>query len=564
MASMNGVFKVSVTGLNAAQRGLSTTAHNIANADTPGFSRQSAEFVTRPAFGTAGGFIGNGVVGSTVRRVVDEFLNVELRTETGRLAEAKTIAELSAQLDNFLASSASAVGASVNSFFGAMQDLSADPSSTVARELLLSEADNLASRFSSVDGRLNALRDSADDLLRSSVAEVNELAVAIAQLNEAIARERGAFQQPPNDLLDQRDALVRRISEHIDVSTYAQDNGAINVSVASGQSLVTGSMASRLAVGHNPFDPSQAEISIVVGSVRSVITAQVRGGAIAGAVNFRDGLLQSTQNQLGQLAISISAAVNERHRLGQDLSGRLGQDLFTALFDSPRVRAHESNVGDGQISATVISPSSVSASDYLLQRSGGAYTLTRLDDGVVTNLTGFPTNADIIDGVEISLVGGTLADGDQFLVSPTRAAAGDFALEPLSADALAAALPIRADASAANRGPASATLAVNAPSNDLLIRFGPGATTYDVVDRTSGATLLSGASYVSGADIAVNGLSFAISGAPARRRRICRPRHGRFGRRECRKRCDWPHNGRRIRSESHRSRNDYVRFAIEL
>ncbi|MCH9670892.1 MAG: flagellar hook-associated protein FlgK [Gammaproteobacteria bacterium] len=515
MASMNGIFKVGVSGLQAAQRGLDTAGHNIANINTPGFSRQSAEFVTRPAYGTGNGFIGNGVSTNTIRRIVDGFVTAELQVGTSKFSEAQTLADFSGQLDNLLASSGTSLDASMQGLFSAFSDLSTDPSSTVARDLVLSQGATLAQRFGVLEQRLSALSGGVNEVLRTSVAEINGLAGALATLNEEIARNEGRFQQqPPNDLLDQRDELVRRLAEHIDVSTIPQDNGALNVSVGSGQALVTGSRASELVVTSDPFDPSQAHVSVRVGSVTSDITAQISGGKISGALTFADTVLEPARNQVGLLAHGLSAAMNERHQLGQDLLGARGRELFTSLANTARALGHSANTGTATLALEVQSPSALSGSDYVLARSGASYSVTRQSDGQVTTLTGFPAGNVVVDGVSIGLAAGTIDDGDQFLIQPTALAAKQFAVALTDPSSLAAALPIRVTPGTANTGGAVATISVNAPSDNLKVTFGAGGTTFTVVDETSGATLLSDVTYVAGNPIAVNGVSFTISGAP--------------------------------------------------
>ncbi|MEM7252295.1 MAG: flagellar hook-associated protein FlgK [Pseudomonadota bacterium] len=517
MAGLNGILKTGVSGLLASQRALNTTSHNVANVNTPGFSRQSAEFSPRPAFGSGEGYIGTGVQTGTVRRVLDQFLNVEIRQETALGARASTYADLAGRLDNTLGSQGAGLSQTISDFFAAWETLSGDPSSTVARELALNEAQSLAQRIQSADRQLSAMALDVNARLRTSVSAINTLGASIAELNEDIVRNQGRFQgQPANDLLDQRDELVRQLAEYVDVSTIVQENGALNVSIASGQSLVTGTHASQLAVSTNPLDPQRLDITVSIGGADgTVITEQISGGQLAGALDFQDGALLPIHRQIGGLAVGIAEAVNERHQLGVDLTGALGRELFRDLSTTAQVLAHDANTGTATVDVRIAAASDLTGSDYLLTRNGAAYELQRLSDQTLVALANFPSGEDIVDGLALSLSAGALADGDQFLIEPTRASAADMAVLITDPKSLALGLPISANTGAANQGDMDIELSVNAPSHPLEIRFAAGGTTFDVVDTKTGARLIDDQSYSAGSSLTINGLSFAISGSPA-------------------------------------------------
>jgi len=515
MASGN-LFGIGVSGLLGAQRALATTGHNVANVDTPGFSRQRAELVTRPPQGTVRGFIGTGVEVSTVRRIFDGFLVEQLRVSTSATSELERFHALAGQVDNALSSPEAGLAGAVEGFFSALQDLAADPSATPARQVVLASAGTLANRFHALDARLADLGRSIDVSLRDAVNEINDFAAGVAELNRAIQLAEGAaLGQPANDLRDQREELVRQMAERVAVTTFEQDDGALNVTVG-GQALVVGTSATSLEIVANPEDPSRAEIGITVGGTTAVISGSLRGGTLGGALDFRGEVLDPTHNALGRLAIGVARAVNDQHRLGVDLEGRAGEALFNALdVEAPRALPSTNNTGDAVVSARVSDPSALTTSDYRLENQGGVFRLTRLADDTVFTLDTFPAGPQTIDGVTLELASGTFADGDSFLVQPTRTAARDIEVTLADPRKLAAAAPIRTRTALANTGDARISGGeVNSPNNRLLIAF-TSPTTFDVTDETTGATLATGVGYVSGADIRFNGLTFDISGAPA-------------------------------------------------
>ncbi len=516
----SALFGTSVSGLLAAQRALSTTGHNIANADTPGFSRQRAELATRPARGTGVGFFGTGVNVETVRRQTDRFLVEQVRVNTSLERESATLRDLARGADALFGDPLASVGDAVSEFFSTVHQLSGTPTSMGTREAVLGAGRGLESRFRSLAGRLEAEQESADRRIGDLIERINTLGESIAQANTAISLALGQFGgQPPNDLLDRRDELLRQLSELVDVSTFAQDDGRINVAIGRGQTFVTGSTLTPLLETTDGFDPRRVEVGVDLGGTVADISGRMSGGELGGVLRFRDEVLADARNRLGELAIGLSFIANEQHRLGQDLDGGPGGDLFEPLETSaPRVLPHDANTGSPPpvVQVAVVDPSALAGSDYELRRSGASHTLTRLSDGTVFTLSGFPGGTEIVDGLAFTLSSGAIADGDRFRIEPLRAASEQFGLAVTDPRALAAASPVRAGLGAANTGSVRvSSLTVNSPANALRVVFGNPPTTFDLFDDTTGARVLEGASFTPGAPITVNGLTFAVSGAPA-------------------------------------------------
>lgn len=522
---MADLLGTAVSGLLAYQRALNTTSHNITNVNTPGYSRQRVELSSSVPQYIGGNYVGSGVDVQNVRRVYDEFLGSQVRSTTSMASQHDATYELSVQIDNMLADPQAGLSPVLQSFFNAVQDLSTDPTSTPARQVVLSEGESLVARFNDLFSRLDELRNGVNTRLTSQVRDINSLAKSIADVNEDIINApTGPNGQVSGDLLDRRDQLLNELSEMVSLSTVKQDDGSVNVFIGNGQSLVVGISAQTLATVSDPYDPSRKQIAYVDASGNSTnITSQLNGGKLGGTLEFRDQILEPAMNQLGRVAFSLSQTFNDQHKLGQDLDGNLGADFFS--IGSAEVLPNSGNTGSGVISTSIADLSQLTTSDYRISRSGTDYTLTRMSDGATTDLdaAGFPGSAVTVDGLQFSLGSGTIADGDRFLVRPTRIGAQSIGMAIDHTNEVAAAAPIRTVTANANTGTGSVSAGtVNPPSpvnsalrNTVTITFDSPPTTFDVYDSTSGTALASDVSYTSGGNISYNGWTVQIKGTPA-------------------------------------------------
>ena len=517
---MAGILSTTISGLLAYQRGLATASHNVANAETPGYSRQRVELATRPPQRYGSGFIGSGVQVTTVRRQYDEFLDASLRESISGERRLAAFVELASQVDDLLADPEAGVSPALARFFGAVEDLAGDPSSMAARRVVLGEARTLAARVRDLDARLAELESQVNRRLETTVAEINTIAQSIARLNTEIIAQRGAAGgQPPNDLLDRRDELVRQLAERVAVTVAKQDDGAYNVFIGKGQALVVGGQSATLSTTPNGYDAGRLEISFQAGASTVEVSSLLSGGELGGLLDVRAQLLDPARAALGRVAVALAERFNAQHREGMDLNGALGGDFFQD-YGARTAAPHPANTGTASVSYEVTDVGKLTTSDYLLSYDGSTYTLKRLSDGTTTTLSGFPGSPATVDGVRISLASGAMAAGDRFLLRPTRGEAGAFAVVLDDPAAVAAAAPVRTEAALANTGTAaiSAGEVLDATDPDLLHRVRiefTSATTFDVIDETAATTLASGVSYTSGANIDYNGWRVQITGTPA-------------------------------------------------
>ncbi len=516
---MAEVFGIGVSGLRAFQRALATTSHNVANASTDGYSRQRTEFETQSPQDLAYMSLGSGVDVAGVARVYDDFLTAQVREVGSTRQQFETLESFAGRVDALLATDELGLSQPMQRFFSAMQDVANQPASPAAREVLLTEAKVLSDRFQGMHQQLTALDGEVNSALGQSVSEVNGLAQEIADINQKLQVMSPAQRRTANDLMDRRDEAVRELAGHVGVKTLMQDDGAMNVLVGSGQALVVGGQASRLAAVPSPFDPARREVAFLGPNSQLNVTSTLSGGRIGGLLEFREQVLDPTLNQVGRLALGLSERLNAQNRMGVDLSGAFGGDLFTA--GAPVGLAHAGNAGQALVQVSVLDPAALGTSDYEVSFDGSDYRLHRLEDGS-SQVLGAPGPFQV-DGMELTIdVGaGAAAAGDRFLVRPTRQAAVGFDTAISDPARFAAAAPVLAQMAPGNLGSAGITPGevIDSTNPALLdpieIRFADPPTTFDVVDVGSGLPLSSGVAYTPGADIDANGLRVRIDGAPA-------------------------------------------------
>ena len=514
---------IGVSALLSYQRSLATTGHNIANVNTDGYSRQRTDLTQRVPQYSGNGFIGTGVEVVTTQRIYNQFLVNEVRNNSTSYKQTETFYQFASGVDRLLADAHAGLQPGLDSFFNAVQQLADFPTSSAVRQTVYSEAESLTARFDTLNQQLGSMRNSADLQLRNTVSEINGLASSIAALNERIVSFRGGASQGqlPNDLQDQRDELLRQLAERVRVTALEQDDGALNVFIGNGQTLVAGNRASTLATLPSNFDASQLEIAFSQGGTTIPITGQISGGVLGGLLQFRSEVLDPAFNELGRVAIGLADTFNDQHQLGQDLLGNLGGLFFNDLAaTSPTTFASTTNTGTGVIAAAITDVNTLTTSDYRLNYVAGTYSLIRLSDNTTVS-SGASLAAIAADGLSFSLASGALASGDSYLIRPTLNGAADIALNIATPEAIAAAAPIRTAAALGNTGNGviSAGTANAPPPPDanlqqtVTITFDNPPTTFDVVGTGTGNP--TNVAYTSGGSITYNGWTIQLSGTPA-------------------------------------------------
>ena len=331
----SGMLSIGITGIQAAQLGLEATQHNIANANTPGYSRQYIQQSAGIPRLTGSGYFGSGTTVDTVRRAYDKYLTAQTFAAQATASEYQTqLAKLS-QVDNMLGDPTSGLAPAMQDFFTGVQQIAANPSLVSARQSMLSSAEALASRFNAMSGRLSELYDSVNGEIASEIELINVYAEQLADINGQITRAEASTSQPPNDLLDMRDQLVADLNKHVRVTTVEDSIGNFNVFVGNGQQLVVGSVVNELVPLTSSSDPERIVVGLrgQSGVVQELSESLIEGGALGGLMKFRANSLDDATNTLGQIAASLALTFNAQHALGQDLEG-LNQTSSTAGFQA--------------------------------------------------------------------------------------------------------------------------------------------------------------------------------------------------------------------------------------
>ncbi len=512
-------YSVGVGALNAAQLGLTTAGHNIANVSTEGYHRQATNQATNVALMTGSGFIGQGVHVDTIKRVYSQFLDNQVLQAQTQASHLGAYQMEIAQLDNILADPDSGLSPALQDFFKAVGDLSTNPQSVPSRQALLSAANALVTRFQTLDRRFTEVREGVNSQITENVNLINSYAQQIAKINDQIVILTGTTSQPPNDLLDTRENLIAQLNQHVRTTVVQQDDGAINVFIGSGQPLVIGQQTFSLSAVPSPDDQGRIEVGYRSGSTTILLPRDsLTGGTLGGLLDFRNSTLDSSQNALGRVALALAETFNEQHRLGQDLAGTLGLDFFTLTPSATTVLGNVSNTGSGVVSADLVNVSNLTTSDYTLSYDGANYTLRRDSDNTQwsgATLGALNTAFSTTEGFQLTLASGTINAGDRYTVQPTRFAARNIGLSStINTTTIAAAAPVVVNAATTNTGAAKVTnsgiTATPLPALPITLTYN---STTSQFSYGAGPTLVA---YTPGSPMTIAGnIQVTMTGAPA-------------------------------------------------
>ncbi|XOZ34385.1 flagellar hook-associated protein FlgK [Halomonadaceae bacterium KBTZ08] len=460
------LLNTGLTGILSNQKALETTSNNITNANTPGYSRQRADFESNPSQATGSGYIGQGVNIVDIQRLNDQFINTQLRSDTTLHSEQKALVENLNGMDDLLGNEDTGLNRALTDFFGTLQDAAESPASSSLREQALSQADNLVARFQSVDSQLRAREETVNDRISANIGEINSLADGIAELNKSIAEAPGrASGRDANELLDKRDEKLRKLSELVQVQTNENDDGTVNVRIGKGQGMVSKGNSATLRLAGPTEQAGRREVMLEGLGEDRAITHELTGGALGGNLKFRDEIIEPTMNGIGRIAIGLSQRINEQHKMGQDLNGNLGGNFFRNINADTVAKgritpsADTAQGGSPDARVEITDSSQLDTRSYTLEitDASGGYNLRDAASGeVVKNGSVDPDPPPIqtigYNGFEIQLESGSLQEGDEFSVRPTYNGARDMETEISSGEDIALAAPIRAESNSGNQG----------------------------------------------------------------------------------------------------------------
>lgn len=540
----SSVLGIGISGLAAAQAGLVTTGHNIANASTDGYNRQSIVQGTNVPIYSGVGYFGQGTNIETVKRSYNDFLGRQVLSADTNYQELSAYYTQIKQIDDLFGDTTAGLSSAVQGFFAGVQSVAKSPTDASARQSMLATANALASRFQILSGRLEEMRTLQEGTITGVVSEINGLASQIGSLNQQIvlAANQGSG-QPPNDLYDKRDQLITQLNQQVRVSVQSNDDKSINVFIGNGQPLVVGVNVSQLTTAPSTDDISRIAVGIKLpsGGSAQLPDSAFSGGQLSGLLSARSQAIDETQNALGRLALGITETFNAQHLLGQDQNGNPGVNFFNTLAGTSIYPNNPSNTGTASFTVPITNVSSLTTSDYkLTYTAANTFQLVRQSDGQVWTASGASVGAAMTaltaitanEGFSLNLTGAPNV-GDHFLIEPTRTAANGFSVAIQDTHLIAAASQVRTSATNANTGTAKidAGVVTNATSFAALnLALTPVTLTYNGTNLTGfpavpiSVTAPNGTvtnypaggsvAYVDGGKIAFSGMSFTISGQP--------------------------------------------------
>lgn len=499
------VLHIAYSGLQSASLGNSTTIHNISNANTEGYSRQTNHQKANYALSTGSGFMGQGSSVTTVRRAYNEFLDKQVNVAQSRYSYSQEYADCLSRIDDLLADSTTGLTPVLQEFFQAVQDVADNPSLAATRQAMVTSTQTMITRFQSLQDTINELEVEINGKISNSVEEINAICKEIGDLNNKINIVESSTYQQANDLRDQRDLLVNKLTEQISVTTLTDNKGRISVFTGSGQRLVSevGEVTELTTVQSNNGS-GRLSVGIVThgGNTMELPDRLVTGGVLGGLVAFRKELDLAT-NELGRVAASMALVFNVQHAQGQDLlnqsnsdadAGKFIKDYFVIDDMQPRVNNYYTNQKDdvGNYKAVLTAkftepeygPNVTDGNLYTMltthnytvevtDGTAGAEKYKLVDDTsgieIKTDLTFTQLNELTRDygfSLEIDANKRTFATGDKFYIQPTANAVNNLKLnDAIAADhrLVATALPFDTKQAETNKGSGIITQAKSTP-----------------------------------------------------------------------------------------------------
>lgn len=434
---MSNVLSIGKSALNAAQIGIATVGHNIANASTEGYNRQVVVQAAAQAQNFGYGYVGQGTNVVGIQRVYNETLAKQMINATSTANASGAYYSNISQINSLLSDSTAGLNPVITSFFSAVSAAAANPSDTATRQTLMSSAQSMVNRFNAVNAQLDQMRESINTQITASVDAINSYSSQIATLNDTISKAINSTGNTPNDLMDQRDQLVAKLSEQIKTTVIKQDDGSYNVFAGSGMPLVVGTQQYSLYTRASDTDPTRVEVAYGnPASPKILSTDTLSGGTLGGVLQFRSETLDVVQNQVGQLAVTLASQFNAQQIQGYDLNGNsaINSPLFN--IGNPTAISSAYNTDPTKsASATITDASLLTSSDYTVKYNSGQYTITRLSDkSVMWQGASLPAT---VDGMQIDVNTSTPTEGDSYLIKPTQYAAGQLSLAFTNVDKLA-------------------------------------------------------------------------------------------------------------------------------
>ncbi len=347
--SLFSLLSVGSSGLAVNQKGIEVTGNNVANVNTEGYSRQTLEVSSTPTLQFQGQMIGTGAVVTAINRETNTFVSKQLTAKSGQYGEENAKSTVLAEIEQIVSIEDGGVSTSIDEFFDAWQELSLDPSSTLERQEVMQQGEDLANSLQTMISDLKTVQENINTDLEGKITTLNSKLEEVADLNIQIVSAESTGVSA-NAMRDERDLLLQEISELAGVSYYEESNGMVSIQLSSGLPLVTADTVSTLSADWNS---GVMELTLSSGASDTILNADDFSGEIGGMLEMRDEYIPELFEQLDILAYNLAEQVNAVHSSGVDLDGNSGTDFFSYISSG-------SNPWDGVASTLTMALSATS------------------------------------------------------------------------------------------------------------------------------------------------------------------------------------------------------------
>ena len=422
--SLAQLLNIGRSALSASQFGLEVAGNNIANVNTPGYSRQRVSFVPGVTVSVGGNPMGTGVDIGSVNRIYDAFLGYQIHKATASMNDYQLREQIYTRVESLIyPSEDSNLGTVMDEFFNAWHDLASNPAGPAEREVVLAKGEEVAANLRSVYQSLDDEMAYSNTLMEGYRDEINRLTSEVANLNAEILRNQAAHSQP-NDLLDRRDTLLTELSTYIDITVYDQETGGVAVLASGGQPLVQGNDHYDVQLATDPDNHSFYQMMLR----GTDITDSIQGGKVKALLEVRENM-SDFQRNIDLLAATLVREVNLLHRGGYGLDGNTDRDFFTPMR-ATTLTPTTNQGGVGVSLQQVTDPAALTLDDYEIRFTGAnTYDIvnTTHDTVVAAGQTYVSGNPIDFDGIRLELtdVTGPPMAGDVVRVSTTDDMARD-------------------------------------------------------------------------------------------------------------------------------------------
>tara|TARA_B100002049_G_scaffold229110_1_gene204373 strand:+ start:117891 stop:119537 length:1647 start_codon:yes stop_codon:yes gene_type:complete len=423
------MLRIGLSSLLTTQHSMSVSSNNIANSNTEGYARQKLVVGQPSSINIGGVYYGQGVYASDVKRIGSEYLETSLRNSKASHQFYESYYDLGVEIDKMLSDQDTGLDKTFQTLFTSLGDLANNPTSEATRGVVLDSFDALGGKFGSIANVIQLSRDTVDSDLVAFTDRLNSLASDLVSINEGLKDSKAKTGEFAAQLVDERYRVLSDMSELADMQVFYDEDGMASVYLGDGMALVANNKVTPIEARPNGFSEGEYEVYLR----GAEISDQINGGKIGASLKYRTEVLDSSENQIGRLALGFTQMMNLKHQNGFTPSGVAGGSILADF--SAVAQNHLSNGGTGLLTVSFNSGATQAAQEANMQAleartyevvdNGGTYDVYDADTGDVL-LTGAGTSFSL-EGLDFNLAGATAA-GDSFKISPMAKAIDNYQL----------------------------------------------------------------------------------------------------------------------------------------